>query len=127
MNSSRWAPHKQELPEREADSRAKLDLGEGGYVCGWKSRMLQKGEPRGDNIQVLTKAMHAEPRALQSSPSSHSCARSKGEMKNCPGKAEGKTVSRDPESGGNDIPLRGEKGEREMLAQNFQDKKKINL
>lgn len=33
-------------------------------VCGWKSRMLQKGEPRRDNIQVLTKAMHAEPSAL---------------------------------------------------------------
>lgn len=51
-----------------------LDLGEGGDVCGWKSRVLQKGEPRGDNIQVLTKAMHAEASALQCSPSSDSCA-----------------------------------------------------
>lgn len=74
VNPGHWAPHKQELPERAPDSRAGLDLGEDGYVCGWKSRVLLKGEPRRDNIQVLTKAMHAKPSALQCNPSSDSCA-----------------------------------------------------
>lgn len=62
-----------------------LDLGEGGCVCAWKSRMPQKGAPRRDNIQVRTKAMHAEPAgAPQCSPSSDSCA-----VKERPGAALG--------------------------------------
>lgn len=47
----------------------------GGWMCTWmKFRVLQKGEPKSDNIQVLTKDMHAEWNSPQCSPSSdHFC------------------------------------------------------
>jgi hypothetical protein len=59
------------VPGKAIDGGRWLDPGEG----GWKSRVLQKGGTTSDNIQVLTKDMHAETNGLQCSPSSGSfCA-----------------------------------------------------